>query len=113
MTDQINDQIRQMMDMQSRILQPFRIFASVAAEAVEKFARKNYSVMGDALEFSTKQVQLPVSSENLTDFASAQAAEAKALVDQMTSRANEYAGMAQKISSKVKETSESISATCK
>ena len=112
-TDQMNEQIKQMMDMQSLALQPLRLFASNAAKAAERLARKNYAVMGDALEFSTKQVQLPVCSENLTDFASAQSAEAKALVEQITSRATEYADMAQQLSSKVKETSESFSAYSK
>ncbi len=112
-TDNMNEQIKQLIDMQSRTLQPLRIFASFTVEAMEKFARKNYSVMGDMLEFSTKQVQLPVSSESLTDFASAQAAEANAIVEQINSRATEYADMAQQFSSKVKETSQSVSATFK
>ena len=112
-TDNMNDQFKQMMDMQSRTLEPLRIFAGVAADAIERISRKNYAVMGDVMEFSTKQVQLPVSSDSLTDVTSAQAAEANAFVEQMNSRATEYADMAQQFSSKVKETSESISASFK
>ncbi len=112
-TDNMNDQFKQMMDMQSRTLEPFRVFAAVAADAVEQVARKNYAVMGDVLEFSTKQVHLPLSSENLTDVTTAQTAEANAFVELMNSRATEYADLAQQFTGKVKEASESISASFK
>ncbi len=112
-TDNMNDQFKQMMDMQSRTLEPMRAFAAVAADAVEQIARKNYAVVGDVLEFSTKQVHLPLSSDNLTDVTSAQVAEANAFVELMNSRATEYADMAQQFSSKVKEASENVSASFK
>ena len=112
-TDNMNDQFKQMMDMQSRTLEPMRVFAAVAADAVEQIARKNYAVMGDVLEFSTKQVHLPLSSENLTDVTTAQTAEANAFVELMNSRATEYADLAQQFTGKVKEASESISASFK
>ena len=52
-TDTMNDQFKQMMEMQSRALEPMRAFAAVAADAAERIARKNYAVVGDVLEFST------------------------------------------------------------
>ena len=67
--------------------------------------------MGDVLEFSTKQVQLPVVSESVTEFASAQASEANAVVEQISNRAAEYVDLAQQFSSKVKQTSASVSAS--
>ena len=112
-TDNMNDQVKQMMDMQSRTLEPMRAFAAVAADAVEQIARKNYAVIGDVLEFSTKQIHLPLSSENMTDITSAQAAEAKAFVELMNSRATEYSDLAQQFSAKAKEASESVSASFK
>ena len=112
-TDNMNEQVKQVMDMQSRALEPMRAFAAVAADAVEQVARKNYAVVGDVLEFSTKQVHLPLSSENVTDVTSAQAAEAKAFIELMNSRATEYADMAQQFSSKAKEASESVAASFK
>ena len=75
----MNDQFKQLTDLQSRTLEPMRVFAAVAADAVEQIARKNYAVVGDVLEFSTKQVHLPLSSENLTDVTSAQVAEANSV----------------------------------
>ena len=112
-TDNMNEQVKQVMDMQSRALEPMRAFAAVAADAVELIARKNYAVVGDVLEFSTKQVHLPLSSENLTDVTSAQAAEAKAFIELMNSRATEYADMAQQFSTKANEASESVAASFK
>ena len=112
-TDNMNDQIKQLTDLQSRTLEPLRSFSSVAADAVEQIARKNYAVVGDVLEFSIKQVKLPLSSENLTDVTSAQATEAKAFVELMNSRATEYSDLAQQFQAKAKEASESVSASFK
>ena len=112
-TDSMNDQIKQLTEMQSRALEPMRVFAAAAADSLEQIARKNYAVVGDVLEFSIKQVHLPLSSENLADVTSAQVAEANALVELMNSRATEYADLAQQFSNKAKEASESVSASFK
>ena len=112
-TDSMNDQIKQLTDLQSRTFEPLRVFAAAAADAVEQITRKNYAVVGDVLESSIKQVKLPLSSDNLTDVNAAQVAEAKALVELMNSRATEYADLAQQFSSKAKEASESVSASFK
>ncbi len=112
-TDNMNDQFKQLTDLQSRTLEPLRVFAAAAADAVEQVTRKNYAVVGDVLEYSIKQVKLPLSSDNLTDVTSAQVAEANALVELMNSRATEYADLAQQFSSKAKEASESVSASFK
>jgi hypothetical protein len=112
-TENMNEQFKQVMNMQARSFEPMRIFASVAADAVEQIARKNYAVAGDVLEFSTKQVHLPLTSDNLNDVASEQMAQANAFIELMNSRATEYADMAQQFSTKVKEASESVSASFK
>ena len=112
-TENMNDQFKQVMDMQTRTLEPMRVFAAVAADAFEQIARKNYAVVGDVLEFTTKQVHLPLSSDNLTDVTSAQVAEANAFVDLMNSRATEYADLGQQFQTKAKDASESVSASFK
>ena len=110
-TNNMNDQFKQMMDVQTRALEPMRVFAGVTGDVVEQIARKHYAVMGDVLEFSTKQAQLPLSGENLTDVSSAQIAQTNAFVELMQSRVNEYAEMAQQFSGKMQEASESITAS--
>ena len=112
-TETMNDQFKQMMDMQSKSLEPMRVFASVAADAVEQIARKNYAVVGDVVDYSTKQVHLTLSGKELSEITSAQVAEANALVELLNSRASEYADMAQELSGKVKEATESVAASFK
>ncbi len=107
----MNDQFKQMMDVQTRALEPMRVFAGLTADVVEQIARKNYAVMGDVLEFSTKQVQLPLSSENLADVSSAQVAQTNAFVELMKSRVNEYAEMTQQFSGKIQDASQSVTAS--
>ena len=111
--DNMNEQFNQMMNMHSGALEPMRTFAGLTADTIEQIARKNYAVIGDVLAFSTKQVHLPLSSETLSDVTTGQAAEANAFVELMKSRATEYADMAQHFSSRVKEVSESVSASFK
>jgi len=111
MTENMNEQVKQMMDMQARSLEPMRVFASVAVEAAEKVARQNYAIVGDVLEFSTKQVNLPLSSDNINDVATAQIAEGNAFVELMNGRATEYADMAQQLNTKMREAAESVSAS--
>lgn len=110
-TDTMNEQAKQLMDMQARSFEPVRVFAAVAVEAAEKVARQNYAVAGDVLEFSTKQAQLPLTTENLNDVASAQIAENNAFVELMNGRATEYADMAQEFGAKVREAAETVSAS--
>ncbi|ASJ73723.1 phasin family protein [Granulosicoccus antarcticus] len=113
LTDSMNEQIKQLTDMQSNALEPMRDFATLAADALEQIARQNYAVIGDVLEFSTKQAHLPMSSDNVTDVTSAQADEAKALVELLNSRAAEYTEIVQQFSAKAKEAAESASASFK
>lgn len=109
----MNDQFKQLMDLQAKSLEPMRAFASVASDAVEQVARYNYAVVGDVLEYSVKQVNLPFSSDKLSDVAAAQVAEANSFVEVMSGRASEYAEMAQQFSGKVREAAESVSASFK
>ena len=87
---QSNEQVQQFSDMQSKAFQPMRIFGGFAAEAMEQVVRKNYAVMGDVIEFSVKQVQLPLSSDSTRDIFSAQMEGFSAFGELMNSRASEY-----------------------
>ncbi len=112
-TANLNDQFKQLTDLQSSALEPVRVFAAAAADTVEQIARKNYAVVGDVLESSVKQVRLPLSTDNLSDVTSAQLTEANALVEVLKGRATEYSDLAQQFASKAKEASESVSASFK
>ena len=99
--------------MQARSLEPMKMFASLAAETMEQVVRKNYEVAGDVIDFSVKQMNLPLSGENVSDIASAQATEARAFGELMGARANEYLEMANAFGSKMRETTEEAVSTIK
>lgn len=112
-TDNLNEQYKQLLDLQTRSLQPMRVFATVATEAAEKIARQNYAVAGDVIDFASRQANLSLSGDNLSDVASAQMESAQGFVELMNSRANEYSDMAQQFGGKVKEATDSVSASFK
>lgn len=113
MTETMNEQFKQMVELQTRSMEPMRVFATVAAEAAEQMMRKNYAVAGDVVDFAAKQAHLPLSSENLTDVATAQMAEVNTFAELMNTRATEYAELAQQFSGKVKEATDSVAASFK
>jgi len=112
-TETMNEQFKQMADMQARSLEPMKAFATMASEAAEQMARQNYAVAGDVIDFAVKQVNLPLNSENVTDIAQAQMSEASTFSELMNSRAAEYADMAQQFSGKAKEVVETATAAYK
>lgn len=105
-TETMNEQFKQLFDLQAKSLEPMRIFAGLSSDAVEQIARKNYAVAGDVLEFATKAANLPLSSDNLQEVSSAQIAEASTFAELMGTRATEYADMAQTFGTKAREAAE-------
>lgn len=106
----INEQVKQVTDMQSKSLEPMRIFGGVAAEAMEQIIRKNYAVMGDFIDFSVKQAQLPLSGDNAGDVLSAQMEEVSAFGELMNSRASEYVELASSLSDHARKATEDATA---
>lgn len=113
MTENMNEQFKNLVELQTRSFEPMRQFATVATEAAEQLVRKNYAVTGDFIDFATKQVNLPLQSQNLSEVAGAQMAEATAFGELMNGRASEYADMAQEFTGKVKEATENVAASLK
>jgi len=109
----MNEQFKQMADMQARSFEPMKAFATMASEAIEQMARQNYAVAGDMIDFAVKQVNLPLNSDNVADITQAQMSEASAFTEQMNSRAAEYADMAQQFGGKAKEALETATASYK
>lgn len=112
-TETMNEQFKQIIDFQTKSLEPMRTFATVATEAAEQVARQNYAVAGDVLDFAAKQANLPLSTDKLADVASAQMSEVNSFAELMNNRATEYADMAQQFNTKVKEAADSVAATFK
>ena len=112
-TETMNEQFKQLFDMQTKSLEPMRIFAGFSTDAVEQLARQNYAVAGDMLEYATKSANLPLSGDNIQEVASAQVAEASTFAELMGTRATEYADMAQALSTKARDAAEAATASFK
>lgn len=112
-TENMNEQFKQFFDLQTKSLEPVRIFAGLSTDAVEQVARQNYAVAGDVLEYATKSANLPLSGDDLQEVASAQVAEASTFAELMGTRASEYAEMAQTFSTKAREAAETAAKSFK
>ncbi len=103
------EQFRQATDMQSKALEPMRLFGGLAVETAETVMRKNYSLMGDMVDYALKQAKLPLSGGSMSDVASAQVAEATAFTELLGARANEYAELGNEFGTKAKAVAEEAS----
>ena len=112
-TETMNEQFKQFFDLQTKSPEPMRAFASLSADAVEQVARQNYAVAGDVLEYAVKNVNMPLTGDDLQGVASAQVAEATTFAELMGTRANEYAEMAQSFGDKAREATETAAASFK
>ncbi len=111
--DNMNEQFKQMFDAQSGGLEPLRAFAALSTETAEQFARHNYAVAGDFLEFATKSANLPLSGDDVQAVAAAQAAEVTSFAELMGTRATEYSDMAQAFGTKARDVAETATASFK
>jgi len=89
-TEVMNEQFKQLFDMQAKSLEPMRIFAGLSTDAAEKVARQNYAVVGDVLDYASKSANLPLSGDDFQEVATAQVAEASTFAELMGTRATEY-----------------------
>jgi len=92
--DLMNEQFKQFADLQAKSMEQLLPFASLAANATSTLLSKNHEVMGDWVEFTAAQSQLPLNGDPVSDVAAAQMAAAKKLSETMSMRATEYAELA-------------------
>jgi len=101
--DNMTDQMKQLVELQQRNLEPMRIFGNVAVEAFEQVTRKNYALVGDMVDFSIRQTGLPLKGGSLDETVSAQVSESKAFAELMNRRAAEYAELASTLGGKFRQ----------
>jgi hypothetical protein len=75
-------------------LEPMQEMNSVAVQAFERIARKNYELMGDLVDFAVAQVQIPQGKATAQEVYEKQSAEAKAFAEKVNTRAAEYMELA-------------------
>lgn len=90
----MNEQFKAFADIQAKSMEQMLPFATMAADATSKLLRKNYEVMGDWVDYTVEQAQLPLSGDAPSDIAAAQMAANKKLSETMSTRASEYVEMA-------------------
>ena len=112
----MNEQVKQLSELQARTFEPMRIFSNLAVETMEQVVRKNYEVMGDIVDFSVnqvKQVQLPIEADQLSDVASRQMADTKAFTELLGSRASEYVELGNEFNQKARQATEDATAAAR
>ena len=76
---------------------PVREMAGVAVDGMEQFARTNYAVAGDVLEFAVESARLPLSVSEPREFVDRQIAATKAFSEVIAQRLNEYAELGKNV----------------
>ena len=109
----MNEQMKQLAELQQRNLEPMRAFGGLAVEAFEQMTRKNYEVVGDMIDFTVRQGGLSVKGESLDQTVSTQMAEGKAFAELMNQRATEYAELANTLGGKFRQAGTEAVATLK
>lgn len=90
----VNEQMAELQKKTLESLEPMQNMNSVAAEAFERIARKNYDLMGDLVDYAVAQVKMPTGDANLQDLYEQRVAETKAFADKVNERAAEYVALA-------------------
>ncbi len=75
-------------------LEPIQEMNSVAVQAFERIARKNYELMGDLVDFAVAQVQIPQGKATAQEVFEQQSAQAQAFAEKVNTRATEYMELA-------------------
>ena len=112
-TDMMSEQMTRFAEMQSRMLEPMRVFGTVAVDTMDHVVRKNYAVMGDMVEYTLKQARLPMSGTDASEIASKSMAEATAFGELLGTRANEYAEIVNDFGARTKAATEQAAALVK
>lgn len=90
----VNEQFAEMQKKTLESLEPVQNMNSVAAEAFERIARKNYDLMGDLVDYAVAQVKMPAGETNLQEVYDQRVADTKAFAEKVNERAAEYVALA-------------------
>ena len=93
----MNEQFAEMQKKTMESLEPMQNMNSVAAQAFERIARKNYDLMGDLVDYAVAQVQVPESDADITAVYEQRVAETQAFAEKVNARAAEYVELASEL----------------
>lgn len=100
----VNEQFAEMQKKTLESLEPVQNMNSLAAEAFERIARKNYDLMGDLVDYAVSQVKMPAAESNMQDVYEARIAQTKAFAEKVNERAAEYVALAGELGEMVQST---------
>jgi len=89
----VDQQFAEMQKKTLESLEPMQNMNTVAAQAFERIARKNYDLMGDLMEYAVAQVKVPQPDANMQEVYEQRVAETKAFADKVNERAAEYVAL--------------------
>lgn len=90
----VNEQLAEMQKKAMESMEPMQNMNSLAAEAFERIARKNYDLMGDLVDYAVSQVKAPSNPQNLQEVYEQKVADTQAFAEKVNSRAKEYVELA-------------------
>lgn len=93
----MNEQFAEMQKKTMENLEPVQNMNSVAAQAFERIARKNYDLMGDLVDYAVAQVKVPESDADMKDVYEQRVAETQAFAEKVNARAAEYVELASEL----------------
>ena len=93
MTD-FTEQFQEFAKLQAEFMQPLREMSGIAADSFENFARLNYTVQGDFVDYAVEQAQLVASTDNAASLMSKQYETAKAFGEKISARSTEFSDLA-------------------
>ncbi|MFK7993196.1 MAG: phasin family protein [Granulosicoccus sp.] len=90
----VNEQFAEMQKKTMESLEPIQNLNTVAAQAFERIARKNYDLMGDLVDYAVTQVKLPAGEADVQQVYEQRVADTKAFAEKVNERAAEYVALA-------------------
>lgn len=93
----MNEQFAEMQKKTMESLEPVQNMNSVAAQAFERIARKNYDLMGDLVDYAVAQVKVPESDADMKVVYEQRVAETQAFAEKVNARAAEYVELASEL----------------
>ena len=101
-----NDQFATFANFQKEALEPIRAVNGFAVDAVERFARQNYAVLGDFINFAVNQFRLPNQATDYNEYLAKQMEQARTFGEQLVRRSQEYVELTSAFQAKAQTTAQ-------
>lgn len=98
-----NEQFQRYLDLQKEAFEPMRAFGGVAADTFERFARQNYALLGDYVEYAVGQAKLPGEVKDYNDYVAKQIAFNRDFSEKLAKRVQEYVNITRESQAVVQE----------